>query len=235
MALMAAIMAVCAACKRSVGDAPYAAKIGSATYSTLGAAIAAAQDSDVIEIYTVTGPDMVSAINTTAGGLGKKYRLMQDITIPVTTPIGASTTNFTGEFDGNGHNIALNITSGVVIGLDTDAGLFAKLDGGAKVKNLSLTGTVNVTGSTQCVYVGALTGHSNVMVSAVRSSVAVTAANTYTSNDGQLAVGGLAGATGGGAIENCYSTGTVTASSSAMTGNFLVGGIVGFNLIGIVN
>jgi hypothetical protein len=73
------------------------------------------------------------------------------------------------------------------------------------------------------------------MVSAVRSSVTVTAASTYTDKTGQLAVGGLAGATGGGSIENCYSTGAVTASSSAMTGNFLVGGIVGFNLIGIVN
>jgi hypothetical protein len=136
-------------------DGSYAAKIGSTTYSTLEAAITDAGSRDVIEIYKVTGPELSAALNTSAG-LGKKYRLMQNITQAVTTPIGAGTVPFTGAFDGNGHNIALGISGEVS---STYTGLFGALSV-ATVKSLSLSGTVNVTCGANSTFnwVGALVG-----------------------------------------------------------------------------
>jgi hypothetical protein len=88
-----------------------------------------------VEIGTLADLDAISA---SAEGMSGNYKLTADIT-GVTAPIGdvsggISTMLFTGDFDGNGHTVTLNITSGINVSGsgETDgiyAGLFAAVGG----------------------------------------------------------------------------------------------------------
>ncbi|MDR0908734.1 MAG: fibronectin type III domain-containing protein [Spirochaetaceae bacterium] len=177
-----------------------------------------------IAIMTLTD---LNAIPTT--GLGLNYKVFADIldTTPVTTPIaGAYTAAFTGTFDGNGHSIALNITSGDISqGTNTYAGLFARCESSAVVKNLVLSGIVNVSNSIQYVYAGAVVGlNQNSTICNVHSNVSVTVASAN-SGIGFLHVGGIVGV---GDATNCSASGAVSVPSALMSnGSICIGGITG--------
>ncbi|WP_160118284.1 beta strand repeat-containing protein [Pannonibacter phragmitetus] len=121
------------------------------------------------------------------------------------TPIGSSSANFTGIFDGMGH-----VISGLTINRTTPfTGLFS-YTANATLRNIGLSGG-SVTGGTST---GALVGilGAGSTVSKSYSSATVTGTNT---------IGGLVGNVNNGKIEDSYSTGNVTSSG------YPVGGLAG--------
>lgn len=154
------------------------------------------------------------------------YTLTKDII--VTEPYAS---DFSGTFDGNGHTVTLNITSG-----SANTGLFKKLVGGATVKNVTTAGTVSGGAST-----GAIAGNADGKVSIFNCKNTATVTGTgkgvggilgysYPANgyatiescantgaivaEGKQQIGGIAGnLEGAHVIRNCYNTGSVTATS----------------------
>ena len=129
------------------------------------------------------------------------------------TPIGNSSYQFKGTFDGNGHVIE-NLK------IDREAngqGLFGYIGDGTNIKNVGLEGG-SVKGQH---YVGGLVGYANFYYSSSSSSIT----NCYATGSvtGNSDVGGLVGSAGSASsisITDSYATGSVT-------GNSDVGGLVG--------
>ncbi len=121
------------------------------------------------------------------------------------SPIGNSTTNFTGSYDGQEHTI----TGLYISGSASDIGLFGYVSS-ATIKNIGLK-SVNITGAS---YVGGLIGNQNEgTVISCYSSGSVT-------GTGSQDIGGLIGLQNEGTATSCYSTGSVTGISN-------VGGLIG--------
>ena len=169
---------------------------------------------------------------TDGWSLNKHYRQVQDITLNYSgnwEPIGSSSNQFTGSFDGNGFiisNLNINRTA-------TYQGLFGYIGTGGVVKNIGLV-NVNIKGGN---YTGGVSGYSNGMIqncyvtgsvngSAYTGGVAGfnngTMQNCYgiSSVSGSSSVGGIAGQNNS-IVQNCYATGSISGSS----GN--IGGVVG--------
>ena len=174
------------------------------------------------EITTISSASDLQALATEVNNgtsyAGKKIRLTTDITLSgnTWTPIGNSTNKFEGTFDGQGHSIS-NLS---VNASDADyQGLFGYVCGGT-VKNLTVNGSVSVSGTGTGV--GGIVGYLDAAtVSSCKSSVTVAATNSS-------AVGGIVGYNATGIITDCYSTGPVS-------GNYNVGGITGWNFNGTVS
>ena len=126
------------------------------------------------------------------------------------TPIGSiiSGDPYEGTFNGDGHTI-----SGLYIDSSSAnyQGLFGRVDTGGKVQNLSVSGSVSVSGSD---HVGGVVGLNLGTVINCAFSGSVKGSGIY--------VGGVVGRNDG-SVKNCYNTGTVTGSGSP------VGGVVGYN------
>jgi hypothetical protein len=139
---------------------------------------------------------------------------------------------FTGDFDGNGHTITVNITNSLTISTGdlagTYAGLFAGIGAGGSVHNLTVTGTVNISGAV--VYAGGVVGGMlpTASISNVTSSVAV---SVTSSGNGDVIAGGIAGAVQGGTISNSHATGAISASGNE---DVTAGGVVGVSKEGTV-
>ncbi len=139
------------------------------------------------------------------------YILMDDISVTA-----AYTKGFSGTFDGNGHTVTLNISTG------NNIGLFSKILSGGTVKNVITAGSVS--GSNQ---VGAIAGICYGTIENCGNEANVS---------GKKAVGGIVGQAGDwnssnvekqlkASVQNCYNTGSVTVNSG--TRNMYGGGIVG--------
>ena len=141
------------------------------------------------------------------------YTLTADIT--VTVPYAY---DFSGTFDGNGHTVTLNITSG-----SANTGLFKKLVGGATVKNVTTAGTVSGGAST-----GAIAGNADGKVSIFNCK------NTATVTGTGKGVGGILGysypANGYATIESCANTGAIVAEGKQQTGG-IAGNLEGAHVI----
>ena len=136
------------------------------------------------------------------------FRLVADIAMDSTVswiPLGSSTAQFTGKFDGQGHTI-----SGLTIQPGSNyVGLFGHTNG-ATLKNIRLEG-VNINGGG---YVGGLVGH------AVKSTLVDCAVTGTVKGTGNY-VGGLAGFVDGAILENLRLDGI------NVNGGGHVGGLVG--------
>ena len=139
----------------------------------------------------------------------------QGVTVELDADISLDGVDFTpipsfgGDFDGNGHTISgLNIS-----GKYSRAGLFAEIQEGGSVSNLNVTGTVDISGSSEAT--GGIAG-----VNAGRISSC-----TFTGSvSGSVNVGAIAGQNAiSGSIRNCTATG-------AVYGSRMTGGIAGRNL-----
>ena len=136
------------------------------------------------------------------------------------TPIGTSSSRYTGTFDGDGHTI-----SGLYINNSRAdyQGLFGYVGTGGTVKDLTVSGSVKGDN-----YVGGVVGY-NI------SSTVENCYNTVTVTGTNDCVGGVVGYNNGGTVENCYNTGEVSGPDS---GNSVidsyVGGVVGQNFGGTV-
>jgi hypothetical protein len=191
--------------------------------------------------YQISSKADFMAIGGGVGTNGKYYRLEANLVgaESITEPLGNNTNKrFIGHFDGNGHTVNLNIT-----GNHQNAGLFAAIGGGmgtipagagwfnnaGTVKNLILTGTVNVSGS-NVEYAGAVAGDIADIGSSIRgiaSSVIITVSGPSAAN-----AGGIAGAADSGQdvpveIENCYSTRNVSITNTS-GGSVNAEGIAGY-------
>ena len=132
--------------------------------------------------------------------------LAKDITLTeVWTPIGNSSNQYAGTFDGDNHTI-----TGLTLNAGDYIGLFGEVGGNGTVKNLKLT-NVNVLGN-NCV--GAVVGWNEGIISGCSVSGNI---------KGYMSIGGVAGNTVNSNITDCSVEGTVTG-----TGKFSkAGGIIG--------
>ncbi len=190
--------------------------------------------------YLISIPqDLVTLANTAnSADWSRSFLMTQDIEMSgVTgfTPIGNSTTAFTGVFDGGGHVIR-NL---YIDRPDTDyVGLFGHITSGGSVDSLGIEDGA-VTGND---YVGGLVGYNSSTYVTVRGCYAT---SPVTGNNGM--VGGLVGWNYG-TVTSCYATGAVTGAAyvgglvghntrtvtscyatGTVTGNSYVGGLVGIN------
>ena len=154
-------------------------------------------------------------------------------------PIGTSSSNpYSGTFDGNGHTI-----SGLYIDSDdNDQGLFGYVSGSGKIENLSVSGSVSVSGSDHvggvvglnlgtvinCAFSGSVSGSDHVGgVVGYNNSSVENCYNTGSVNGGNSSVGGVVGYNGG-SVTNSYNTGAVSGGED-------VGGVVGYNISSVTN
>ena len=203
--------------------------------------------------YTVTSAEGLKNIAELVNGGKTDINITLDTDLTLTgewTPIGTSSSSYTGTFDGGGHTI----TGLTVTGSDEYAGLFGYIgkDGGT-VKNVKLE-NVQITSNNQYANVGGVAGYSrgNIENCSVSGSVSGNSNSNGTSNcvggvvgqqyggtitectssaivDGTNEVGGVVGLTNYGAtLTACYATGDVTAERDPQN-NTYAGGVVGFN------
>ena len=127
------------------------------------------------------------------------------------TPIGNSSTNFSGTYNGNGHAIL-----GLHINRGNNSGLFGIVKNG-EVKNLELPNS-SISGNYNT---GALVGYAN-------SGTVIS--NCYSSGNitGNSDVGGLVGEVSSSTVSKCFSTCTVS-------GNDRTGGFAGTNFYGTIS
>ncbi|MDR0596707.1 MAG: putative Ig domain-containing protein [Clostridiales Family XIII bacterium] len=124
-------------------------------------------------------------------------------------PIGTSSKQFKGSFDGGGKTVKLAVDN-----KNTDCqGLFGYVGTGGTVSDLTVSG--KVTGNN---YVGGIAGRSLGTIERVVNKAAVTSDANY--------AGGIAGYVGGGSITDAENTG-------AVKGNSYVGGIAGYVSSGV--
>jgi|GEM_PF-2502350 len=146
--------------------------------------------------------------NIRNAGLSGNYMLMNDIdlsVIGVWTPLGTSSTPFTGTFTGAGHTIFNLVISNTQT---SDQGLFGVIDTGASVSNLQIK-NANITAADNA---GILAGTNKGTISSVFAQGVIS---------GATSVGGLVG-TNSGSIYNSYAMATVSGKDKA-------GGLVGNN------
>ncbi len=169
-------------------------------------------DRKTSKIYTFSNFTILNSTNIAASladDLSGSYVLTQDIDTTATgnwTPVGSATsTPFTGTFDGAGHTITFKIPSYTNDG----AGFFYEIGSGGLVKNLNVAGTVTSSSN----LVGGIAGENTGTITGCTSAVNITATSSSET-------GGIAGASAGGTISYCISMGSVT-------GFYHTGGIVG--------
>ena len=149
----------------------------------------------------------------TSADWNKRFLLIADVNLAgvILTPVGNSSKNFTGVFDGND-----NIISNAVINQPGSLyiGLFGYVGSGGQIRNLGIE-DVNLTGY---FLVGGLAGYTN--------SGTLTGCYATGSVNGDSYVGGMLGYNEGGTITSCYAAGLVSGKSGS------VGGLVGYNYRG---
>lgn len=137
---------------------------------------------------------------------GGNYQLTADIT--VTAPYAK---DFTGTFDGNGHTVTLDITSG-----SANTGLFKKLVGGATVKNVITSGSITVNANN----VGGITGVADTELGAIT----ISNCKNEAAIKGNKVVGGILG----GCTEDDHAlTISACANEGNISGTRNIGGICG--------
>src|ERR1035437_9951236 len=176
-----------------------------------------------------TAEDMALIATNVNGGMymstGIYFKLMNDISLsayPNWTPIGNSSYDFRGIFDGNSHKI----TELTISGTSDYAGLFGNIGYGCAIKNLNIENcSITTTGSV----VGALVGKA--YLNTQNQNITIENCKTSGSITGLSSIGGLIGgvaqsspATGG----DIYSIIISNSSSSVTVIGSTAGGIVGY-------
>lgn len=143
---------------------------------------AAAIPFSVTEISTAA---QLAAINRDAASLQANYLLMNDITVDDWIPIGDESGNFTGGgspfrglFDGNGHTITIlrfhanpNPPRGHFA--TVNIGLFGTIGKGAIVKNLRVAGNLVYDSGATTLYMGAIAGENDGIISCCVSTASI--------------------------------------------------------------
>ncbi|MDR1737235.1 MAG: hypothetical protein LBR66_00230, partial [Candidatus Symbiothrix sp.] len=151
--------------------------------------------------------DMIALATAVNGGTtysGKYFLLTADIS-GITTCVGYQN-QFSGTFDGNGHELDINNASGV----------FGTLSE-ATVKNLGVKGTVTNTTGTYAGGICSISDYSTI-------TNCYNLANVTLSGSYFIYVGGICGSASGGSISYCYNLGNISGTGSSVP---FVGGICG--------
>ncbi len=161
--------------------------------------------------YLISTASHLYELYGTSGDWGSYFRQENNISVTGTwTPIGNSTTKFTGSYNGQGY-----LVSGVSMDDVASNGYwgFFGYTNGATIENLGVSVSLNCKSS-----VGGLIGYAQTST--------VTGCYTTGSVSGYYGyVGGLIGESSGTTISTCYSTTTVTGGTSG-SGSY-TGGLVG--------
>lgn len=138
-----------------------------------------------------------------------------------TNPITTSVANFKGRFDGGGHTIYENLTSST----DNNLGLFSQVTSNGTIKNLTVEGAVNYSG-TENASVGGIAGYANTGGS-FSNCINRASIHGYTSSWTSAASGsgGIVGRVFKATISDCINYGSIT--SDAKSSQAMSGGIVG--------
>lgn len=183
----------------------------------------------------------VNAVN--GGNTAINGALTTDITLSTAEgaagnwyPIGNDKNSYKGTFDGQNHRV----TDMGIRGEKNEQGFFGNIDGKGTVKNLKISGDINVTGDSlstggiagylegkiiYCEYSGSVSG--GMYVGGITGQTGLNAKVTECRNTASVAgtqsIGGITGAVSYGTISKCINTGSVgTADKSQQAG-----GIVG--------
>lgn len=151
-------------------------------------------------------------------------------------PIGNDKNSYKGTFDGQNHRV----TGMVIRGEKNEQGFFGNIDGKGTVKNLKISGDINVTGDSlstggiagylegkiiYCEYSGSVSGGMYVggITGQTGLNAKVTECRNTTSVAGTQSIGGITGAVSYGTISKCINTGSVGTEDKSQQ----AGGIVG--------
>jgi hypothetical protein len=167
--------------------------------------------------YQIWTAEQMGTIGNNSADWGKYFILMADLDLQgfTLTPIGNSTTRFTGSFNGNGHVIrdaTINMPS------SSGVGVFGSVGTEGKVFNLGVESA-------------AITGQSSVGILAGANSG--TLSNCYTTGTvtgSSFNIGGLVGSNAG-TVSNCYAIATVTGGTSSSNIGGLIGNVSGGTVI----
>jgi len=185
----------------------------------------------------VTAPSTMSVQGMAAtASLAGKYVLGSDIDATATQtwttltngyinfiPIGNATTNFTGVFDGLGHQVKnLKITEQSAT-LGVKVGFFGSVNN-ASITNIGLTNVA--VSSVNGYYIGSLMGGNNNADSTILNNIFTS--GSVSGGQRYAYIGGVAGMMTGGSASNIASASTET-NTNAITTNYTVGGIFGLN------
>ena len=187
--------------------------------------------------WQISNTTDLSFLSANSGYWGDYFIQTADIDAPFGSfsPIGNSTTNFTGSYDGDGHTIDRLFISGS----NSECGLFGFTYTSSNIIDLGII-NVNISGFSvvgglvgrnfgtlsKCYSIGSVTGASNYVGGLVGINFYGTITECYSTCSVKGVdyniIGGLAGGIHGGTITKCYSTGSVE-------GYTYVGGLVGIN------
>ena len=164
------------------------------------------------------------ALSTAEGTAGNWY------------PIGNDKNSYKGTFDGQNHRV----TGMVIRGEKNEQGFFGNIDGKGTVKNLKISGDINVTGDSlstggiagylegkiiYCEYSGSVSG--GMYVGGITGQTGLNAKVTECRNTASVAgtqsIGGITGAVSYGTISKCINTGSVGTEDKSQQ----AGGIAG--------
>lgn len=164
------------------------------------------------------------ALSTAEGTAGNWY------------PIGNDKNSYKGTFDGKNHRV----TNMVIRGEKTEQGFFGNIDGKGTVKNLKISGDINVTGDSlstggiagylegkiiYCEYSGSVSG--GMYVGGITGQTGLNAKVTECRNTASVAgtqnIGGITGAVSYGTISKCINTSRVGTADQTLD----AGGIAG--------
>ncbi|WMW23121.1 PGF-pre-PGF domain-containing protein [Methanolobus mangrovi] len=188
--------------------------------------------------YLLSSDSDIDELSSTSADWSKYFQLTNDITLVGNhTPIGDGSTQFTGDFDGNGstisnltvyntgglagffgytnfganiHDLGVETSSDGVVSTTEYVGGLVGCNIGGTISNCSSTGIV--TGSGQ--HVGGLVGYAEGTVSNSYANVTVTGSSYH--------VGGLIGAASEhSVVSNCYATGNVISGGDQFTGGLI--------------
>ena len=183
----------------------------------------------------------VNAVN--GGNTAINGALTTDITLSTADgaagnwyPIGNDKNSYKGTFDGQNHRV----TGMVIRGEKNEQGFFGNIDGKGTVKNLKISGDINVTGDSlstggiagylegkiiYCEYSGSVSG--GMYVGGITGQTGLNAKVTECRNTASVAgtqsIGGITGAVSYGTISKCINTGSVGTEDKSQQ----AGGIVG--------
>lgn len=151
-------------------------------------------------------------------------------------PIGNDKNSYKGTFDGQNHRV----TGMVIRGEKNEQGFFGNIDGKGTVKNLKISGDINVTGDSlstggivgylegkiiYCEYSGSVSG--GMYVGGITGQTGLNAKVTECRNTASVAgtqsIGGITGAVSYGTISKCINTGSVGTEDKSQQ----AGGIAG--------
>lgn len=170
-----------------------------------------AQEPAILDgVYQISSAEELSWFATNTDGTASAI-LLDSIEIPADITLPLFSGGFSGTFDGNDKTITYHITAATAI----HQGLFNTVSAEGTVKNVTVNGTISVTGSRSGRnYHGGIAGENNGTIANCQSNIAFSIAGTASGTNNVKYVGGIAGKNTG-VITGCTNNGDITITTYA--------------------